>query len=237
VEVTEDLRRADTPLRPGSYGAITIAGTGRALEGDARTNLFESVLSGKDAVDEAAAAVSRAYGIVRPWGGDIAVSSGAVEGSVVQVFLEQVSLPRAEPKEQAPAEPVVVAAAPEAPRMETILVVEDEAGIRALVRKILHRQGYNVLEAAAGDEAIALVAGQPGKIDLLITDMVMPNMGGRELSDRLREQRLDMKVLYVSGYTDDAGVYAGNFPPGTAFLQKPFTLGALLDKVREVLAS
>lgn len=235
VEITEDLRRADAPLRPGSYGVITISHTGRPIEGEARLTLFESVLPGKEPWDDAAAAATRAYGIVRQWGGDIAVSNGAVEGSVFRIFLE-----RAE-EFVAPAAPEPEAAQPEiapeepAARMETILVVEDEAGIRALIRKILRRQGYEVIEAPNGEEALAIISAHSGVVDLLITDVVMPQMGGHELADRLREQHRDIKVLYVSGYTDDAAIYAGDLPPGTAFLQKPFTLGSLLDKVKEVL--
>jgi DNA-binding NtrC family response regulator len=115
--------------------------------------------------------------------------------------------------------------------------VEDEAGIRALVRKILRRQGYEVLEASNGEEALAICRDHAGAIDLLITDVIMPELGGRELVDRFHALRSGAKVLYVSGYTDDATIYSGKFPPGTAFLQKPFTLGALLDKVKEVLGS
>src|SRR5258708_164621 len=236
VEITEDLRRADAPLRPGSYAVISIANTGRPLEGEARATLFETILPGKAAVDETAAALSRAYGIVRLWGGDISVSNGPVEGSVFRVFLEAVGehvVKRAEPVEIIPE---IVAQADQTHR-ETILVVEDEAGIRALVRKILRRQGYEVLEASNGDEALIVCREHSGTLDLLITDVMMPQMGGRELVDRMREQCRGMKVLYVSGYTDDASIYSGNFPPGTAFLQKPFTLGSLLDKVKEVLAT
>jgi two-component system, cell cycle sensor histidine kinase and response regulator CckA len=138
-------------------------------------------------------------------------------------------------------EPVIAvepAPAPTEPTtpLATILVVEDEAGIRALVRKILRRQGYDVLEAANGEDALALCREHGQRIELLITDVLMPQMGGRELVERLQTQGHDMKVLYVSGYTDDATVYSGDLPPGTAFLQKPFTLGSLLDKVKEVLA-
>jgi two-component system cell cycle sensor histidine kinase/response regulator CckA len=236
VEIKEDLRRADAPLRPGSYAVISITNTGRSLEGEARTTLFETILPGKDAVDEAAGAVSRAYGIVRQWGGDISVSNGPAEGSVFRVFLEAVGEHTANQAEPAALVPEVVATADDR-RLETILVVEDEAGIRALVRKILRRQGYEVLEASNGDEALVVCREHPGTLDLLITDVMMPQMGGRELVDRLREQCRGMKVLYVSGYTDDASIYSGNFPPGTAFLQKPFTLGSLLDKVKEVLAT
>jgi PAS domain S-box-containing protein len=236
VEIAEDLRRADAPLRPGSYTVISIANTGRALEGEARVTLFETVLPGKDPVEEAAGAVSRAYGIVRQWGGDISVSNAPVEGSVFRVFLESVGERTSPQSEPVALVPEVVAPADETHR-ETILVVEDEAGIRALVRKILRRQGYEVLEASNGDEALAVCREHSGTLDLLITDVMMPQMGGRELVDRMREQCRGMKVLYVSGYTDDASIYSGNFPPGTAFLQKPFTLGSLLDKVKEVLAT
>lgn len=236
VEITEDLRRAEAPLRPGSYGVITIGYTGRSLEGEARVTLFESVLPGKELWDDAAAAATRAYGIVRQWGGDISVSNGPAEGSVFRIYLERVEEHVIAPEPQvAIVEPEPVAAEPEKP-LETILVVEDEAGIRALVRKILRRQGYEVLEAGNGEEALALAASHGGNLDLLITDVMMPQMGGHELADRLREQHRDVKVLYVSGYTDDAAIYAGNLPPGTAFLQKPFTLGSLLDKVKEVLS-
>jgi len=235
VEITEDLRRADAPLRPGSYAVITITNQGRPLEGEARATLFETILPGKDAIDEAAGAVSRAYGIVRQWGGDISVSNGPVEGSVFRVFLESVGEHAANQAEPVAIVPEVVA--PDATRAETILVVEDEAGIRALVRKILRRQGYEVLEASNGDEALTVCGEHPGTLDLLITDVMMPQMGGRELVDRMREQCRGMKVLYVSGYTDDSSIYSGNLPPGTAFLQKPFTLGSLLDKVKEVLAA
>ena len=238
VEITEDLRRADAPLRPGAYGVITITYTGRPLEGEARATLFESVLPGKESWDDAATEATRAYGIVRQWGGDISVCSGPVEGSVFRIFLARVEEQAVEQQaEPVPSEalPEPVPAEPE-PSPETILVVEDEAGIRALVRKILRRQGYEVLEAANGDEALALCAAHPGTIDLLITDVMMPQMGGHELADRMREQSRAMKVLFVSGYTDDAAIYSGNFPLGTAFLQKPFTLGSLLDKVKEVLS-
>ena len=104
------------------------------------------------------------------------------------------------------------------------------------MRKILRRQGYEVLEAANGQDALALCREHGQRVELLITDVLMPQMGGRELVERLQTQGHDMKVLYVSGYTDDSTVYSGDLPPGTAFLQKPFTLGSLLDKVKEVLA-
>jgi two-component system, cell cycle sensor histidine kinase and response regulator CckA len=234
LDIRENIRRADAPLQPGAYGVITIRGTGMAFGDDLKTSLFESVLSGKEPTDDAGSAVSRAYGAMRQWGGDIAVSTEGNEGPVVSLFLPLIEERADQPTERKVVEP---APAPPVAQLETILVVEDEAGIRALVRKILRRQGYEVLEAANGDDALAICREHSGPIDLLITDVIMPEVGGRELVDRFRELCAAAKVLYVSGYTDDSTIYSGNHPAGTAFLQKPFTLGALLDKVKEVLGS
>jgi two-component system cell cycle sensor histidine kinase/response regulator CckA len=241
LEVGEDLRRPNAPLQPGNYAVISVTAPGQPLDADAKAALFECSLPGKEPWDDVAASLSRAYGIVRQWGGDISVANGPRSVTVFRVFL-----PRLEPPAGAVVvEPVVPAiiieapppAAPEPPApLATILVVEDEAGIRALVRKILRRQGYEVLEAANGQDALALCREHGQRVELLITDVLMPQMGGRELVERLQTQGRDMKVLYVSGYTDDTTVYSGDLPPGTAFLQKPFTLGSLLDKVKEVLA-
>ena len=234
ADIAEDLRRPNAPLQPGPYGVITIRGTGRPLEGDLKSSLFESVLPGKEPWDDSASAVSRAYGTIRQWGGDIAVTNDPREGPVVSVFLPRMQETVEKRPEARVVETEAVPVKPAA-HLETILVVEDEAGIRALVRKILRRQGYEVLEAANGEEALAICREHSGRIDLLITDVIMPEVGGRELVDRFHQLRDAAKVLYVSGYTDDATIYSGKFPPGTAFLQKPFTLGALLDKVKEVL--
>ena len=199
--------------------------------------MFECSLPGKEPWDDVAATLSRVYGIVRQWGGDLSVSNGPRSATVYRVFLPRIEARAGEivAESAGAVEPLTAAAEAPAP-LATILVVEDEAGIRALVRKILRRQGYEVLEAANGQDALALCREHGQRVELLITDVLMPQMGGRELVERLQTQGHDMKVLYVSGYTDDATVYSGNLPPGTAFLQKPFTLGSLLDKVKEVLA-
>jgi CheY-like chemotaxis protein len=116
-----------------------------------------------------------------------------------------------------------------------VLLVEDEPEVRGLARDILHRQGYTVLEAADGDEALRIGREHGGPIHLLVTDVVMPQMGGRELADHLKAGRHETKVLYVSGYTDDAILHQGVSETGMAFLPKPFTASALAHKVREVL--
>jgi PAS domain S-box-containing protein len=237
MEVTEDLRRPNAPLQPGAYAVISIVAPAQPLDSEAKAALFECSLPGKEPWDEVAATLSRAYGVVRQWGGDISVSNAPHSASLFRIFLPRLEAPAA-----VDAEPVVEAAEPPPPAPEppaplaTILVVEDEAGIRALVRKILRRQGYQVLEAANGQDALALCRDNSQRVELLITDVLMPQMGGRELVERLQTQGNDMKVLYVSGYTDDTTIYSGELPAGTAFLQKPFTLGSLLDKVKEVLA-
>lgn len=237
LSVSEDLRRANAPLQRGDYAVVSIVSPGPPLDSDAKIALFECSLPGKEPWDDVAATLSRAYGILRQWGGDISVSSARL-GLTFRVFLPRLEPAPREAAGEAPAAVEVAPAAPEVPApLATILVVEDEAGIRALVRKILRRQGYEVLEAANGGDALALCRDNGRRVDLLITDLLMPQMGGRELVERLRTQGHEMKVLYVSGYTDDATVYSGDLPPGTAFLQKPFTLGSLLDKVKEVLAN
>jgi PAS domain S-box-containing protein len=236
LEITEDLRRPNAPLQPGAYAVISIIAPAQPLDGEAKAALFECSLPGKEPWDEVAATLSRAYGIVRQWGGDISVSNAPQGASLFRIFLPRLDA------SGITSEPVVAAVEPPPPAPEpppplaTILVVEDEAGIRALVRKILRRQGYQVLEAANGQDALALCRENSQRVELLITDVLMPHMGGRELVERLQTQGHDMKVLYVSGYTDDTTIYSGELPPGTAFLQKPFTLGSLLDKVKEVLA-
>jgi PAS domain S-box-containing protein len=234
-----------TPAKSGSYILVSIADNGPGMDAENRARLFEPWTAGEEALREERLLVTQAYNIVRQSGGDLAVSSASGEGTAFRIYLPsagQASAPApASPLSSLMPPPIETTAPAPAPELdpetslETILVVEDEAGIRALVRKILRRQGYVVLEASNGDDALKICAGHKGKIDLLVTDVMMPRMSGRELADRLTALRPDLRVLYVSGYTDDAMLSSGSFPSGTAFLQKPFTLGSLLGKVREVL--
>lgn len=213
-------------LKPGAYGCLTIRDDGRGT--DAAKSVFESALLGKDP------SASRAYTMVREWGGDIAFSSEPFRGSAFTIYLPLT--PAHVQAEPAPA--AIPQASPEAapePRMPTILLVEDEPGIRALVRKILRREHYAVLEAGSAEEAMNVAAAQEGRIDLLITDVILPGMNGRDLAEGMRESLPDLRVLYISGFTTDESVRAGSFPPGSKFLQKPFTLSALVGKVRESL--
>jgi PAS domain S-box-containing protein len=223
----------------GDFGAIRITFSGDEGAKEAWQNLFEGILPPRDSPVELVQGISRAWSAVQQWGGVIEVEHEAGMGTTIGI---QLPLGKA-PAPVAPvAEPVTAVPEPEPqpepepePEPETVLVVEDETGIRALVRKILERQGYRVLDAAKADDAIRVCQEFKGEIRLVITDVVMPEMGGREMVEKLTAVRPGMKVLYVSGYTDDPQIYAAHLAQGSTFLQKPFTLGALLDKVREVL--
>ena len=221
-------------LAPGTYALLTIHDDGQGLDRANRAAVFEGFLS-KPGDKTAGTALARAYAIVREWGGDIAFFSEPFLGSTFLVYLPHSAAPAEIPPVVMEKTEPVVAAPPVEIFRETILLVEDEAGIRALVRKILRRENYNVLEAGSAEEAMAMASAAPGRIDLLITDVMLPVASGRELAERIRETRPDLKVLYISGYTDDDAVRTGAIPPGSRFLQKPFTLGALVTKVKESL--
>jgi CheY-like chemotaxis protein len=234
-----------TTLAPGTYTCLTVHDDGRGLDGPHRDGVFENFLA-KQGEKSAGPALANAYSVVREWGGDIAFFSEPFRGSTFQVYLPHYTVPVeekiVEPEPSAPvavAEPEPVVEAPPVPApepvRETILLVEDEAGIRALVRKILRRENYNVLEAGSAEEAIALASTVTGSIDLLVTDVMLPAGSGRDVAERIQTTRHDLKVLYISGYTDDDAVRTGAIPPGSKFLQKPFTLGALVGKVKESL--
>jgi CheY-like chemotaxis protein/signal transduction histidine kinase len=224
-------------LRAGAYALLEILVQGVGLNAAAGT-LFESFLPSRDEPAGAGAAAARAYAAIRHWGGDVTFAGDPEQGSTFSLYL-----PCTEPGVSAPEiseEPVVEAPepepepAPEPPR-ETILLVEDEPGIRGLVRKILRRENYVVVEAGSAEDAVRLEASLGDDIDLLLTDVMLPGMNGRELAEFLLAKHPDLRVVYISGYTDDASVRAGEFPPGARFLQKPFTLGALTGAVREAL--
>ncbi len=217
-------------LKPGVYTRLTIREDGRGAE--AGKSVFESILAKGPEHD-----LARVYATVREWGGDIGFSSEPFLGSAFVVYLPYAQ-PVAKPEPEPVPVPVEVVAAPEPEKpRKTILLVEDEAGIRALVKKILAREHYHVLDAGSAEDALNVAAAWEGTIDLLVTDVILPGIGGRELAEGMRESLHGLKVLYVSGFTDDEAVRAGTFPPGSKFLQKPFTLSALVGKVREALST
>lgn len=244
VEIGSRYARPDAPLR--QCVRLTARAAGLKLDAETRARLFEPLLAVKE--PELAPGLFPICGIVRQAGGELHVDEEPDGDTVLALYLPWAASPRTpvalpegllETAAPPPVEPRAQTAAiePEPLPAETVLVVEDDPGIRALMRKILTRQSFAVLEAAGGEEALRLAENHSGPIRLLITDLLMPHMSGREVSERLRASRPDVKVIFVSGYTDDPMIQAGELPEGTAFLQKPFTLGALLDKVHAILGS
>ena len=228
VRIDETLARQHVGLRPGPHVRLVVRDTGVGMDGLIKAHLFEPFFTTKGPGKGTGLGLATVYGIVTQSGGAIRVDSEPGQGATFTIELPRVDAP-ADPARDAG----VASAAPHG--SETVLLVEDEPEVRGLARDILHQQGYTVLEAADGDEALHVGREHGGPIHLLVTDVVMPQMGGRELADRLRAGRTETKVLYVSGYTDDAILRQGVSETGTAFLPKPFTAAALAHKVRQVL--
>ena len=225
--ITEHIVGAS--LAPGTYARVTVAASGFLMDAEKRKVVFESFLH-KTSGTSMGAALARAYALVREWGGELGFESEAPRGSVFTMYL-----PLAETEAEPKTEPKTAAARPADAQRETILVVDDEAGIRTLIAKILRRERYHVLEAGTATEAAALATTHGAAIQLLVTDVMLPDRNGRQLAEKLVQVLPKLKVMYISGFTDDEAVRAGAFPKGARFLQKPFTLGALIGTVRETL--
>jgi CheY-like chemotaxis protein len=215
-------------ITPGRYVMLSVADTGVGMDEETRSRIFEPFFTTKEVGNGTGLGLSMVYGIVKQSRGHIRVDSEPGRGTTFGLFLprldEQVAAPERKRKRVAP------------PRgSETILLVEDEDVLRRLGRRVLELGGYSVLEAREGREALHVCEEHEGPLNLVVTDVVMPRMGGRELAEQIARTSPDTKTLYVSGYTDDVVVRNGVLEKGTAFLQKPFTPSALLAKVREVL--
>src|SRR5436309_1044541 len=212
----------------GSQVLLHVSDSGVGMDEEVQAHLFEPFFTTKPRGKGSGLGLATVYGIVRQSGGHIAVDSAPGRGATFRVYLPRVEAPL-DPTDRP--RPVTAPAA----GSETILLVEDEHLVRLLARKVLERAGYRVLVAAGGAEALDLAERYAGPIHLLLTDVVMPEMSGRELAHRLASLRPDARVLYMSGYADEAIAQHGVLDPGTAFLQKPFTPDGLARKVREVL--
>jgi two-component system, cell cycle sensor histidine kinase and response regulator CckA len=224
--VDENHRRGQTFIHPGHYVMLSVSDTGMGMDKETQSRIFEPFFTTKEKGKGTGLGLSTVYGIVKQSGGYVMVQSEEGRGTTFQIYLPQV-----EGAEEKHATPVTRAAAG---GTETILLVEDEESVRQLVRETLMSKGYRVIEAENGEAGLAAADGAE-KIDLIITDVVMPGMGGRDLVQQLSKTRPKAKVLYLSGYTEDAVVNEGTIESGTTFLQKPFTLQTLSRKVREVL--
>jgi two-component system, cell cycle sensor histidine kinase and response regulator CckA len=225
-DLDEEFAASHFGVDAGAYVLLTVSDTGAGMDGDTRTRIFEPFFSTKE--DGTGLGLSTVFGIVKQSGGDVTVYSEPGHGATFRIYL-----PRTD--EVAPRRAPAGRAEP-AGGSETVLVVEDEEGVRELVREILQQAGYKVLTAAGPAEALEVAegGGEP-EIELLITDMIMPEMSGRQVADRLRGGRPDMRVLYMSGYTGDAMVHRGLLDPDSAFMVKPFASRDLMATVREIL--
>lgn len=228
VDLDEAYTRVHVGARPGPHVMLAVSDTGFGMDAETQAHIFEPFFTTKERGRGSGLGLSTVYGIVKQTGGSIRVYSEPSRGTTFRLYFPRIrgkieAIPRIEVDETPPT------------GTETVLLVEDDAMVRRVTREMLEGAGYTVIEAREGQEALEMVRTHTGVIDLMITDVVMPRMSGRETADRLTALRPTMKILYVSGYTDDAIVHHGLLEPGLAFLQKPFSRIVLTRKVREVL--
>jgi two-component system cell cycle sensor histidine kinase/response regulator CckA len=215
-------------IKPGSYVRLTVADTGCGMASETLEHMFEPFFTTKGREKGTGLGLATVYGIVRQSGGAVEVVSEPDVGTTFHVYLPRVS-GKAEVLESAAVPNELLRGS------ETILLVEDEVAVRSLARQVLEQNGYTVLEATNGGEAIVVAEQHRGRIALLITDVVMPGMNGPDVAERLAGLRPEIRVLYISGYADDAIGAGGVLEAGMAYLPKPFSSEALLVKVREGL--
>lgn len=232
VNLNEDFARQHVSMKPGAYVMMTVRDTGCGMDKETLNRIFEPFFTTKEKGKGTGLGLSTVYGIIKQSGGNIWASSELGQGSTFTIYLPKDTSPipkRYKPKPAQPPLPIK--------GTETILLVEDESAVRTMLRQTLENNGYKVLEAPDGQEALNICQNYQGPIHLLLTDVIMPGMNGRELSYTLSRRFPKMKVLFMSGYPDNSLILHGALEPHTMFLQKPFTLSTLEIKVREILDS
>ncbi len=227
VHLDETYSLAQVAVKSGTYVMLAVSDTGSGMDAETKKHLFEPFFTTKEPGKGTGLGLSTVYGIVNQSGGTIWVYSELGQGTTFKVYLPVVSESVA---------PEIKSTTPESLQgRETVLLVEDEEMVRKLSREILEINGYRVLSAANGQEACQLCESYDGEIHLMITDVVMPQMSGRELAERVLKERPDILILYMSGYTDEAIVRHGVLEDSMPFLQKPFTPDSFTQKVSELL--
>ena len=230
VELDAAFTQNHPGTRPGSYVLLAVDDTGVGMNADTLAHCVEPFFTTKPKGQGTGLGLATVYGIVKQSDGEIYFASKPGQGTKVKIYL-----PRVEARSMA-----VVPAPPPAvlrPGAETVLLAEDELGVRKLIREVLEQAGHTVLEAASGPAALRAAESYAGAIQLLLTDVVMPEMSGPELASKLTTARPDLRVLYMSGYTEEAMVQHGMLPSGITLLQKPFSKDDLLRRVRDVMDS
>lgn len=216
------------PLPPGPYVKLSVGDTGSGMDRDTQAHIFEPFFTTKEEGKGSGLGLSTVFGIVTQLGGGIDVTSQLGRGTRFDIFF-----PRVAAEGQAAVTPP--ASGQPSGGTETILLVEDDSSVRTLLRDALRKLGYHVIEAKHGLEASLLASQEIDGLDLLLTDMVMPGMGGRELAQHLITIKPDLRILFMSGFTDDIGILTGHEQATSAFLQKPFTPELLARTVRKIL--
>jgi PAS domain S-box-containing protein len=230
VEFDESVAIQQQEFRPGKYVRLAVSDSGCGMDDATKARIFEPFFTTKGPEKGSGLGLATVYGIVKQSDGRIDVYSEKGVGTTFKIYL---------PRDAGLGTQSKFHFVPPAQQRgtETVLLVEDEDGVRTLSRLVLEKNGYKVIEARDGNEGLLLCKHHEGAIDIMVTDVVMPNMSGRSLAEHIALLRPKMKVLYLSGYTDEAIVRHGVIDPDTPFLQKPFTTDALARKVREVLDS
>jgi CheY-like chemotaxis protein len=226
VELDGDYARTHAATTPGSYVMLAVSDTGEGMSRETQSRIFEPFFTTKEKGQGTGLGLSTVYGIVKQSGGSIWVYSEIGRGTTFKIYLPRVNAPvenRAEPVNG------------NGRGHETILLVEDEESVRAVASRILRRNGYTVIEASNGVEALRECDERGAEVDLIVTDVVMPEMGGFELAKRVLKARPGARILFTSGYTEDAVLRRSFLNPGTAFIEKPFTPAGLAQRAREVL--
>jgi PAS domain S-box-containing protein len=230
MELDQEYSNSHLGVKPGRYVVLSVNDTGVGMVPEVREHIFEPFFTTKEKGKGTGLGLSTVYGVVKQSGGNIWVYSEPGHGTTFKVYLPQVDEPLEEARKKGVREKLPGGS-------ETILVVEDEEEVRRLAVAILKKQGYRILEAAHGGDAFLICEQEKGRIQLLLTDIVMPEVNGPELARRLRYFYPEMRVLFMSGYTDGAILQQGMLDKEMFFLQKPFSVEGLVSKVREVLDS